>query len=234
MHKFLIILLPILCFSQNKIIPKNGKISFTKHLVITDKIAFESTTEKISIEMLKIFEKNLLVEKKDTLSVKKIINQTKEINICKDFLLIEEDPCEFGNIYKDNWVKYFVKENGKKLLKPYELNKDFFKGEFSNQNYKIHKIEKISNDTKTIKGFTCSKIIVTFTEICEEGEVPCAYKSLPHYWEMWGTSQIDTKIHPVILDSTILENFYPLHIIQTIEGIDGYQVVYELKTLKFK
>ena len=51
---------------------------------------------------------------------------------------------------------------------------------------------------------------------------------------MWGTSQIDTKIHPVILDSTILENFYPLHIVQTIEGIDGYQIVYKIKTLKIK
>ena len=234
MYKILIILLPILSFSQNKNIPKNGKVSFIEKVIIKDEIAFEKTTRKFSLEIIDDLRNNLLLEKKDSASVEKEINEMKKFNICKDILYFDDSVREFGNIYKDNWVKYFVKKDGKKLFKPYKLNKDFFKGEFSNQNYKIHKIERINNEVKIIKGFNCSKIIVTFTKFCGEGEISCVLDNLTHYWEMWGTAEIDTKIHPVILDSTILENFYPLHIVQTIEGIDGYQVVHEVKTLKIK
>ncbi len=229
-NKILFVLMPFLSFSQQRIIPKSGKISFIRKVVITDYVNFENDTKKVSLEMLKNFKENLLTEKKDSAYVEQILNKSKNVNVCKDLLFIDENPYVVGNIYKNNDVEYFFKKDNNSGT--YNLNVEYFKENFSDSKYKIIKIERFDDELRNIKGFVCSKVLVTFTKRCEETNITCVFDNLPHFWEMWGTSNIDTKIHPVIFDSNILNNFYPLSIVETIEGINGFKIVYKVKDLK--
>jgi hypothetical protein len=52
--------------------------------------------------------------------------------------------------------------------------------------------------------------------------------------ELWVTTQINCKYHPIINEKEVLLKYYPLEIIESSEMMEGYITSYTLESLTVK
>lgn len=99
----------------------------------------------------------------------------------------------------------------------------------------IIEINEFRDEIKTINGFKCFKIIMSFRPNSNGGdEFESFMQQYLHKRELWVTDKIKCNYHPVINDEEILSKYYPLEIVESNEIIEGFVTSYKLNTLSIK
>lgn len=86
-------------------------------------------------------------------------------------------------------------------------------------------IKEFKNIKKTIFGYNCFKIVYRFK--VTEGERNYFSENIIYKHEAWVTNDIKTPFNPLFSDDKIVSKYFPLEIRETIDGVEGYEIIYE-------
>lgn len=92
-------------------------------------------------------------------------------------------------------------------------------------------VKEYRNEKKTIQGIECFKITVTVQDNLKEEGMPEVLRNAKTEYTMFVTDKIRSPYHPIIYYKSILDNYYPLEIIESIKEIKGLHTIYELKEI---
>lgn len=91
-------------------------------------------------------------------------------------------------------------------------------------------IEEYKNETKTVKGFKCYKVVMYYFDF----EEPPGLRSLLNIMELWVTEDIKSKFHPFLKSNEILEKYFPLQVKHSIKDVEGRYTSYEILDFSLK
>ncbi|EZH73206.1 hypothetical protein ATO12_19575 [Aquimarina atlantica] len=92
-------------------------------------------------------------------------------------------------------------------------------------------INEYRNQTKVIKGYKCFKVVL---EINKPLPLSSKLPAIKEKYIMYVTEEIKFKYHPLVLLKEVLEQYYPLEIIETTDLVEGYQKVYTVTEMNLK
>ena len=213
---FVLIFIPFFCLSQKSL--NNYKIiSFVRN----DSI-FNSNQNKISNKKLDKVLGNIFKDFADSLNIvipdsigKSEIEYSnsdlKKFDKVFHYKILNDSIIERYSTNRDLQIlEYPIYINQKSLKEtynfPYKQNEMLF-------NYQFEKIKNLkilkTNENKKINGIKCNKIIVNFTKLAED-----YFPEINVYQELWVTKKIKSLVHPTYKIKEILEEYYPLEILQ--------------------
>jgi hypothetical protein len=239
----LIILISISSIAQNKIIvPKSGTIVFIKETKVIDAVAFKKSFNAYKPKLMKeltnqiIFEQLSDGKKIDSTKFKLSIKAIQE-NFIPFFEMIisESENLKIVHQYAKDTIYSHKFENGKKVSTIFfdkataiiynnynqEEIKDFY-------NEEIIEIKEYKNQRKIIKGYDCFKVNYSYIEQAED-DYPL--KIIRYKREMWVTEKIKLPFLSMIKDKRLLFDYFPLEIIEHVDGIDGLNTTYILESI---
>lgn len=127
------------------------------------------------------------------------------------------------------------KESIEKLIRFDETGNDigFEDYDYTYSNNKILEIKEFRNETKTINGFHCFKVVYNYQidAMDKEDDLADFMKNYPQTKETWVTESIKSLFHPVINDKEIIEKYFPLEIKAYSDSIKGIETYYTLEQL---
>lgn len=236
------ILLPVTVFSQNKtIVPTKGTIVFQSKNIIFDEKLYGKSFNNFKTYILKAI-------KSDTqdVGVEAEISHSNEI----EEQMIEDTFNAFFS-FKDQTkkFKYFQEMRGSFIYCYETLNgkpvgsrmldistgatddilKDF---EYYSKD-EILSLQEFPEQIKIINGYECFKVIY-FLKENTNAILDNLSNGFINYREIWVTTKIKCKYHPVINDRLILEKYYPLEINEYYNLLEGFYKKYELIKLDFQ
>ncbi|WP_108804935.1 hypothetical protein [Aquimarina sp. Aq107] len=103
---------------------------------------------------------------------------------------------------------------------------------YSQEKYFVIRREEIREDQKIINGYNCYKVNYNYTPdsaVGDPGQTIFMFTTL----SMYVTEEIKFLYHPIIKDNEILEKYYPLEIVRTMQLTRGKEDKYTLKELEF-
>lgn len=237
MKKYLLILIATLSFSQNKtIVPSSGKIVFEKKEVIIDTLLFKKSYEKVLADSFTLAKKEVLAERgyannQIPDSVNFQIDQS--FAMLKLFILKEitsgsnKDVVKFHHVYNNLLIDELISSNNEIIKSELITTTDsvFFESQKI-----ITEIQEFTNETKTINGFKCFKVVEYYFDLDE----PPGLNNLLNINELWVTDQIKSKFHPLIKEPEIIDKYYPLEIKHSIKNVEGMFTLYEISEFTLK
>jgi hypothetical protein len=248
MKNFLLILLfTSNLFSQNKaIVPNHGIIAFVKKEMILDNELYNKSLNDLKPKMAKAMKNQvayeILIEGKkiDSIQLNILVD-----SMMQNFEFLMQNMNDANQIIKmyhefknDSIIKYYTindKIAGNKIyinqssnLATNQLN-EYVELEES----EIIKLTEYRNETKTIKGFNCFKVVYDYKEVQTE-DFDLLSSVISNIRELWVTEEIKCYYHPVINESEILEKYYPLEIIEYSDELKGIITSYKVEKIEIK
>ncbi|WP_276977722.1 hypothetical protein [Flavobacterium filum] len=110
---------------------------------------------------------------------------------------------------------------------------------FDNKPYKYRSekgliVNEFKNEKKNIHGIDCFKIVIVAKDDLDEEEMPDFLRNLTTEYSMYVTDKIKCSFHPVVWYKSILDQYYPLELIESSEFSKGSITSYELEKLVLK
>ncbi|TDE42868.1 hypothetical protein E0I26_11865 [Flavobacterium rhamnosiphilum] len=233
----LILIISNLLYSQNEtIVPKNGAIVFIKKEIITDTLLYKKSFDKSFYKMLLEAKKEVLMERGNKISqIPDSINQqlNQMFEMMKSIAMQEiisnkpKSLIKYHHTYNNYEIEEFISVNDKYLNKKKITNSTDFQND---DLLAITGIEEYKNETKTIKGLKCFRVVMYYFDL----EMPSGFKSLLNIMELWVTEDIKSKFHPFIKSNEILEKYFPLQVKHTIKDVEGMYTSYEILDFSLK
>lgn len=255
---FILCLLLLNCKSsqieKKEIYPKSGEIIFKREEVITNNALFQKSLESFSqlaqnsLKEIYIRDKKEMGEVVDeeelnmmlTLSKQSIISMFskrrktgKMYHKFQDSLIISYSDAK-GKLIEDYSVINRTKGTYYNLVKKdsstiYRRNSPY--------NYKPEEnilIKEFRNSTKNINGINCFKILITVDESDSMGDFSDLLRDAKNTITLFVTDKIKSKYHPYFKYKSVLENYYPLEIVEENNFMIGHKVKYSLVKLELK
>lgn len=257
MNKFLLLLFFVysVSYSQDKaMVPKKGTIVFREDEMITDTVAYKKSTGLVSQKMFEFERTSIRKEREqkgleaDSSAVNKILLELK--NSIKENFYIELHENIFGvyrfyTTFNNDEIYYHCTLNNELLADSitYKISKARARNPIEIENIefdsffpkvKVISINEFRNETKIINGYPCFKVVYSYQEIFDDNDLDSSMNDFIQRKELWVTEKIKSPMHPVIHESEILEKYFPLEIIKTIDEIEGFKTVYTLDKLDLK
>ena len=257
---FLLLIIVSIAYSQAKktIVPTSGTIVFERRELITDEAIYKKSQEELASKMIDYQIKNELI-KNPKITDTAIINQLKEQlvmaianeNLYEDVAYRDENYIKYHQEFKNNQVINYT-TSFEELLNDYlvintktQLTKTIANDSITvlseNQPYKystaeILEIKEYKEETKTINGYICFKVIMQYksNEIEEDAELNNFMQQFIQKKELWVTTKIKCNYHPVINQKQILSKYYPLEIIESSEAHEGFITKYTIEKMDIK
>lgn len=237
--KLLILILTIcnLLNAQNDtIVPKNGAIVFIKKEVITDTLLYKNSYEKVFDKALLEATKEALMERgykngqiPDSISqqLNKMFAMVKSLAM-EDIITNEpQNVIKYHHSYNNSEIEEFISVNDENLEKKKITDSIDFQDD---DLLVITGIEEYKNETKTIKGFKCYRVVMYYFDFGE----PAGLRSLLNIMELWVTENIKSKFHPFIKSNEILEKYFPLQVKHSIKDVEGRYTSFEILDFSLK
>jgi hypothetical protein len=245
--------------SQNKtIVPKSGAIVFVSKDSIYDQRSYQNSLSELDDLLKKQLRANFIKESilngspDDTLKLNLLdgmlftgmsdVMRKNSNNVFKSIHEYKGDKIVRTferNGIKRNSLVIDVKENHDPIeSKPNEVVDsnvavEVTGDEFYKYYYSKNKIESIKEDrqkNKKIKGYICFKVIYTFSEPKDDD-----FLFLDSYYhktrELWVTEMIKSSFHPIIDEKEIIENYYPLEILEYSNIFKGVVTVHKVEKM---
>lgn len=251
MKKFLVIIFLIISniiFSQNKVIvPTSGTIVFVKEEKIFDKDLFIKSFKDLMPQMKAKMKEEIFIErladgkKTDTILLNAEVDKMiQNFEMMLPFMI--DEPNQRIKIHhefnKDIITKFYT-------INDLQNNKIYINrvsNEVKNENDEYVEIEdnkiinlfEYKNETKSINGFTCFKVVYSFDEILTSDLDYFDVLFTSKKREMWVTDKIKCDYHPILNEKEIIGKYYPLEIIEIPLEIKGTFTLYKIETLNIK
>lgn len=241
--------------SQNKtIVPTSGTIVFKCNEVIIDSIKFRESMKNLKKLLISQYKKEYVLnkiedgEEVDTLQLNLFINSIPPVESM--FPVFNNRVKEFHHEFDNDKIKFFITQNSKKttndvvidITKKYEnpvqienntdenidVIEDKSNHTFQYSNNKIIEIKEYKEEKKVINGYNCYKVIYSFKDLNDDSSYFIIIR------EIWVTDKIKTLFHPVVMEKSILEKYYPMQILEYSDELKGFQTNYTLDTFTLK
>lgn len=227
--------------SQNKtIVPEYGAIVFSCADTIYDKNLYQNSLINLIPKLKEEMKNELLSEGIVLISSSDSLLFEKEIEkAANNFVYMMSSSKK-----EDVKNKKICLEFNKEIITKYHIINEIpvskitintVTGEALNdigKNITLHKsqiisLEEYKDETKTINGYKCYKVVYRFIE-------PENFLNfLANTREIWVTETIKCKYHPLINDVEILKKYYPLEIVEYTDELKGMLTSYKVQVMSF-
>ncbi|WP_299888929.1 hypothetical protein [uncultured Lacinutrix sp.] len=237
--------------------PKKGDIEFSKISSVLNEEEFNTSTEKTNAILVSEMKQQIIDERKqlnqpiDSIELDRMLSLKTSSIGKKIFSFIYNGKKEnIRHSYQDSLIiitekinakiigDYRVVNRDKKtwfyLAKSDSVSKYFLNKKYEYSNDNNLKIKEFKNETKIINGFVCFKIEVEHSNILEDIIPNTTSSVFTSTQKMFVTDKIKSKFHPVINNKIILDNYFPLEIIEESNIIKGVETKYELVKMSLK
>lgn len=238
-------LFSIVMFAQNKtIVPKTGTIVFIKENKVTDDVAFKKSIKELNPKVMKeyqnqiVFEQLLEGKKVDSIKLKSNMKMFADSFLpFLEMVLQENEKVKIVHDFKKDTIYSTMFEYDNKSTILYDIKSSKIYNKFDNNEISDFYIENITdikvfrNETKNIKGYTCFKLVYNFKE---EESIDYPFQIFKYKREMWVTEDIKFPFLSFIKDDKLLFDFFPLEIVEYMDGIEGLKTTYYIESINLK
>jgi hypothetical protein len=140
--------------------------------------------------------------------------QTFNGEIRGDYTLIDMKEGTTSMLAKKDSTTIYLKD------RPYQYSQN-----------EVVSLKEFKNETRTIKGYKCYKVVATIKEKATNSEL---LNNSLIYKELWVIDDIKCLYHPVIYEKAILQKYYPLEIKEYSDLLKGVVTLYVLDTITLR
>ena len=233
-YRLIVFIFPLFFYSQSIKYNWNyeGNLVFKVSTSITD----ENKFKKSVVSYKKVFIEGTRLGWKNTEDPTEIKNREE---LCEKLMtgdFIEKTMFHPNKVYflEGKYRKDSVIFCSKKVLSEISKKRETLTRE-TNKRYnpiEIVDIKKFKNIKKQIFGYICYKVEYKFK--VSEGEKNYFSENTIYKHEAWVTNKVKIPYNPLFSDDKIISKYFPLEIKETIEGVDGYQTIYEPLNIDLK